>query len=231
MNSTKKIARVIGLLYLIIAIVAIMSMMVIPAKLIIWDNAQATVDNITNNTGLFRLGIAGDIIVFISEIILVVLLYTFLSPVNKTLSRLASYSRFAMAILQGINILSYLFVLLLLRDSSFLTAFNTEQINGFVMMSLNIYQFIVYIWQIFFVLHLIVLGYLVIKANFLPSFLGYALVGGSLGYLLDSISVMFAVNNVAFTAINNVFFAIGIVGELGFTFYLLIKGVKQPKIE
>lgn len=55
--SNKKIARIAGLMYLMVVLTGLISLMYIPNKLIVWDNASLTFDNITASETLFRVGI------------------------------------------------------------------------------------------------------------------------------------------------------------------------------
>jgi hypothetical protein len=57
MNSTKRNARVAGLIYLSLALTAPFSLIYIPRTLIVRGNAAATANNITAHESLFRLGI------------------------------------------------------------------------------------------------------------------------------------------------------------------------------
>lgn len=65
MNSIKKIARVAGLLYLIIAIVSPFSFFYVRSSIIVSGDATATASNIMASEWLFRLGIVGDAVVFL----------------------------------------------------------------------------------------------------------------------------------------------------------------------
>ena len=67
MNSNKKIARVAGLLYLIIAIAAPFSMLHVPSALIVARDAAATANNIMASESLFRIGFVSDSVVFLGE--------------------------------------------------------------------------------------------------------------------------------------------------------------------
>ena len=57
--SNKKLARIAGLLYLIVVLTGIFSLAYIPSKLIVWDNPTSTFHNIVSSESLFRLGILG----------------------------------------------------------------------------------------------------------------------------------------------------------------------------
>jgi hypothetical protein len=228
MNSIKKTARLAGLLYLIIAIAAPFSFFYVRATIIVPGDATATASNIMASEWLFRLGIVSDSVVFLSEIVLVVLLYVLLKPVSKTFSLVAAFARLAMTVMQGINLLNYFFVLLLLSGAGYLTVFEPEQLHALALLFLNAYEYVALIWGTFFGLHTFVLGYLVYKSGYFPRILGVLLVFASIGYLTDSFG------NFLLPQYEEIFASIVVVlavGELLFTLWLLIRGVNTEQWE
>jgi hypothetical protein len=53
------------------------------------------------------LGIAGDIFVLMFEVLLTVMLYRLFKAVNGTIALVATFARFAMSIIMGINLINY----------------------------------------------------------------------------------------------------------------------------
>lgn len=220
-KSIKKIARIVGILTLLIVIFAPFSMIYVPTTLVIPDDATATANNIVVSQGLFRAGMVSDSIVFLIEIVLTVLLYVLVKPVNKTLSLAAAFSRLAMTIVQGINLLNHFFVLLLLGGAGYLRVFTLDQIHALVVMFLNAHESVVLIWGLFFSLHLLVFGYLVYQSGYLPKFLGILLVIVSFCYLIQAFgNMLFPQYKALFTSIGSLAFL-----EIAFPLWLLIKGV------
>ena len=220
-NSIKKTARIAGLLTLMIVAIAPFSMLYVPSTLIVPGDAATTANNIMASEGLFRLGMVSDSIVFLIEIVLTVLLYVLLKPVSKTLSLVAAFSRLAMTLVQGINLLNYFFVLLLLSGAGYLTAFSPDQLYAFALLFLNAHVLVVLIWGLFFGLHLFVLGYLVYKSGYIPKFVGVLLVIASLCYLIQSFG------NILLPKYEGIFATIGFlsISEIALPLWLLIKGV------
>ena len=232
-NSLKKTARIAGILILIISPFAIFSMMYVPSNLIVPGDATTTANNIMASEGLFRLGIVSDSVVFLIEIVIVVMLYVLLKTVSKTLSLVAAFSRLAMTIVQGVNLLNHLFPLLLLGGADYLTVFEPDQLYAFVLLFLNAHEYVAYIWGAFFGLHCLFLGYLLFKSGYFPrvlgTVLGILLIFGSLGYLIDSLG-NFLFSNFNAT-VSMVFLIPGTIGELILTFWLLLKGIKVPEMK
>ena len=122
--SPSAYARFAGVLYLIITVAAIFAHFVIPDQFIVPNDAAATVANIAADESIFRIGAIGsELIILLSEIVLSVVLYVLLKPVNKTLSLVAAVSRLAMTTIHGLNLLNYYFVLQLINGGDVATAF------------------------------------------------------------------------------------------------------------
>jgi hypothetical protein len=62
MNSTKKTARIAGLLYLVNGVTGFFGIIYVPSRLIVSGNAAATANNILASERLFRLGIVSELI-------------------------------------------------------------------------------------------------------------------------------------------------------------------------
>jgi hypothetical protein len=220
-------ARVAGFLILIILVASPFSLVYFPSTLIVPGDATATADNIRASEWLFPLGIVSQSVVFLTEIVLTVLLYVLLRAVSRTLSLVAAFARLAMAVIQGINLLPYFIALLLLSGAGYLTVFEPDQLDALALLFLNANEYGVYIWELFFGLHLLVLGYLIFRSGYFPRILGVLVVVGSLGYLIDGYgNILFPNHEEIFGVVVGV---TSIIGELPFFLWLLIKGVNVKR--
>lgn len=83
-----------------------------------------------------------------------------------------------------------------------------------------------------FGLHLLVLGYLIFKSEYIPGFIGVLLLIAGLGYLIDSFANFLLPNYADYASIFMLIVVVpGVIGELSFTLWLLLKGSKMPEIE
>jgi hypothetical protein len=221
MKSINKTARIAGILTLLIVVLAPFSMIYVPTALVVPGDAALTANHIMASEGLFRLGMVSDSIVFLIEIVLTVLLYVLVKPVNKTLSLVAAFSRLAMTVIQGLNLLNHFIVLLLLSGAGYLTTFAPDQTHALVMMFLDAHENMVLIWGLFFSLHLLVFGYLVYRSGYIPKMIGVLLVIASLSYLIQGFG------NILFPQYKAIFTSIGFLSsiEIALPIWLLIKGV------
>jgi Domain of unknown function (DUF4386) len=171
MNSIKNIARIAGLLYLILSALSAFGLVYVPSVLIAPRDAATTVSNILANEWLFRLGIVSNLLAFTVNIFVVVFLYKLLKPVNEGVASLM-----VILILMGlaIGMLNELnqVAVLLFSSADYLTAFTADQLQALVLLSLDLYEHGFLISHIFFGLWLFPMGYLIFKSGFLPRFLG-----------------------------------------------------------
>jgi hypothetical protein len=230
MKSIKNTARLAGFLILLIAVLAPFSILYLPSTLIVPGDAAATASNILASDGLFRLGIVVDSGVVLLEIVVIAILYVLLRPVNRTLALAAAFARLAMTIVMAVNVFNSLGVLLLLSDAEYLTVFEPDQLHALVLLVLNLHEGGVYVWQVFFGLHWVAVGYLVFKSGYFPRILGIMLMVTCLGYLMDSFGILFPSSGVL-SMVSSAVLAVGVIGELSFTLWLLIKGVNVEQWE
>jgi hypothetical protein len=221
-NSIQKTARFAGVLYLIITVAAIIAHIYVPSNIIVPGDAAATANNIMNNETLFRFGgIGAELIVLLSEIILSVVLYVILKPVNKTLSLLAAVSRLAMTTIHGLNLINYFFVLLLL-GGGYSAVFATDQLQALVMLFLDAHSYGFTIGIAFLTIHVFILGYLIFKSGYFPRILGILFIAAGFGYLVDSFALLLSTS---YETTPGFIAAIIAISEIAFPVWLLIKGV------
>ena len=223
--SPSAYARFAGVLYLIITVAAIFAHMVIPEQFIVPGDAAATAVNIAANETTFRLGTVGsELIILLSEIVLAVVLYVLLKPVNKTLSLVAAVSRLAMTTIHGLNLLNYYFVFQLLNGSSLATAFSPDQVNALVILFLDAHSTGFTRGIAFLVPHVLILGYLIVQSGYFPKVLGYLFIAAGIGYLFDATSLLLVSS---YTTSPGVIAAVIAIAEIAFPIWLLVKGVNM----
>jgi hypothetical protein len=225
-NAIQRTARIAGAFYLLITVLSIFVHFYVPAQLIAPGDAATTADSIVASDGLFRMGIATELVLLLSEIVLSVLLYVLLKPVNNALSLAAAVSRLAMTTIHGVNLLTHFIVLLLLGGAGYLVVFEPDQLQALSMVFLDAYDYGFTIGIVFLFLHALILGYLIFKSGYFPRILGVLFMIASLGYLIDSFSHVLIPNYKT----GPVYLAIPIaIAEIAFPLWLLIKGVNAKQ--
>lgn len=225
MDKNKKTARVTGLLYLVIFICAGFGEGFVRSNIIISGDAAATANNIMASEGLFRLGFVSDLIAFLSDAIVSILLYVLLRPVSRKLALIAASLRLlAHPAIASLNLLNHFFALHLLSGADYLTVFSTDQLHAMVLLFLEAHDTGYLIAGVFFGFHLFILGYLLYKSDLFPSALGLLVAVAASGYLVESFgSFLFPGYKVFYAWIVGI---TAVVGELSLSLWLLIKGVK-----
>lgn len=224
-HSIKTTARVAGLLYLLVAVLGAFSIIYVSSTLIVPGDAAATANNIMASEGLFRLGFVGGLFTQTIQILLVLVLFKLLKPVNRNLALLMVIFSLVGIPIAMLNLLNQFAALLLLSGADYLTVFDADQLRALVLLFAELQAHGVSIAAIFWGLWLLPLGYLVFKSGYIPWVLGVLLIIGGLGYLIDFATFFlipgFDVEISQFT----------FIGELLLPLWLLIKGVNVDRWE
>jgi hypothetical protein len=197
-TAQRKVARVAGLLYLIIIIAGIFAEFFVRQSLIVPGDATTTANNIMASEMLFRAGIASDLLMIIADVALALVFYVLFKAVSNALAMLAAFFRLAQAAVLGINLLNLFFALGLLSGADYLAVFGADQLDAFSMLFLNAHSIGYSIGLVFFGVNLFILGYLVFKSGYFPRILGVLLIAASLGYLIDSFAKVLLPNYEAY---------------------------------
>jgi len=223
--SNKQVARIAGFAYLIIILAGIFAEFFVRGNLIVAGDAAATVTNILANESLFRVGFVSDFVMVICDAFVGVLLYILLKQVSKGLALLALAFRLIHTAILGINLLNHFYPILLLNGTEYLTSFSADQLHALVLLFLEAHKYGYEIGLLFFGLHCLVLGYLIIRSGFFPKILGVLMMLAGPGYLIECI-VLFLFPG--YEAVSYPGLAFAGIAELSFCLWLIIKAVKAP---
>lgn len=128
-NPLKQKARLAGILYLVIIICAGFSEGYIRQSLIVPGDAGASAANIQESALLWRFGLAGDLIAFMCDVGVSILLYQLLKPVSHTLSLIAaSFRLIAHPAIGSLNLLNHYLALNVLQHPGYREVFGPEQL-------------------------------------------------------------------------------------------------------
>ncbi len=223
MNSPQKTARVAAFVFLIIFFLGMSTELFIRPGMIVPGDPAATVRNIAASEALFRLSLASDLLRQMFLMLLPLVLYKLLQPVNKNIASLMVIFALVGVPISMLNELNNFAVLLLSSGAGYLPAFKADQLNALVMFFLELRKYGTFIPQLFS-LWVLLLGYLVFKSGFLPGILGILLMLGGLCYTVSA--VLF----VLFPSFNGTMLGLfAFIGEFLFYVWLLIRGVREVK--
>ena len=185
MTSTKKLARLVGLLYVLLSIPGFYGLVYVPSALIVDGNAAATAHNILGSETFFRSGIVANLIAQALFILVALMLYRLLKGVDKTLAALMAILLVVSVPITFLAEVHHLAIPKLLDGTGPAAAFSEAQRNAQMMASLDSYDNGILVAEIFWGLWLFPLGVLIFRSGFLPRFLGVLLFIAGFAYLAE----------------------------------------------
>jgi len=167
-RSLKNAARVVGFTYLFSMATAMFSEFYIRSHLIDYDNAAATAHNIVAHERLFRLGIAFDLLVVMSDIALITALYVILKTVNRNLALVAVFWRLMETSIHTVMTLDSFSALRLLSGARYLQVIETDRLQALARLAIGGQGAAFDVSFLFLGIGSATFGYLWFKSNYIP---------------------------------------------------------------
>jgi hypothetical protein len=226
-TSPRQAARIAGVAYLTTFVLAIFANFVVREGLIEPGDAAATATNIVDNEGLFRLGLVSFMVVFVADLVIAWALYLFFRNLSRDLSLLTAWFRLVYTVFLGVALIFFFEALQLLSGAGYLTVFNSGQLNAQMMVALDTFNYTWLIGLVCFGIHLILLGYLVVKSGYVSRVLGFVLMVAGVAYVIDTLANALLANYDDFEAVFLIIVAVpSVIGELWLGLWLLLKAGK-----
>ena len=182
------------------------------------QNASETASNIISNSLLFNTAIFLIFITIVCDIVVAWALYLFFKPVNKNLSLLTAWFRLLYTGVYLVAVTNLIKVFALTKGASYFSANSPEHISELMLFYVKSYKYEWFFGLVLFGIYLILLGYLVLQAEYVPKIMGWLLTIAGLGYIIGHSKVFL------FPQLNTSFSMFTALGELVFMFWLLFKG-------
>ena len=208
-------ARIGGALYLVIIIAGILGPLLTSGQLVVPGDAEATAQSIAASPELWRLGIATNVLMQLSDVPVMLILFLLLSPLNWHIALLALIFNIVQTATLVANQLTLVAAGLLSADQPALTD-----------VAIQAYSYGEALGLVFFGFTLLATGYLIRHSGYLPWVLGPLVQVAGVSYVVNSFLVLVApdVANIAFLVPS-------FVAELSLALWLFIKGVDASKWE
>ena len=221
--SLRGAALIAGLGYLVIFLFGLGN--VRREKLIVRGDGAATASKIVAFESQFRAFIATWMVVLVADVVVAWALYVFLKPVSDSLSLLTAWVRLMFVAVAAIAVVNLLSMLDLVRGADDSEAFQPGQRNAQAMQFIRSFDYGFNVGFVFFGLHILGLGYLIVRSDYIPRVLGVLLIITSVGYFIDSFASFLSSDYANNEALFVVFVAVpAIVSEFSLTVWLLIWG-------
>lgn len=225
-NRARLVARVGGVLYLIVIVIGGLGEAVVRGRIVVPGNATATAANLRSMEWLWRLGVTGEIVLLMCATALALILYVLLRPVSRDLALLGAFFNLVSIAIEGVAA-GALAAALLPMTNAYVGAFTPEQLNVMAMLAVRSHSTGFGIALIFFAMECVILGYLIFRSGYMPR---------SIGVLMQIAGVCYAINSFAQLLSpqlsSRLFPAIllpSLIAELSLALWLLAKGVRAEK--
>jgi len=225
-TSPQVYARIGGVLYLIVIVIGFCSEFFVRDKLVVSGDVTATANNIMASESLWRISIAGELILLVCAVALTLILYVLLRPMNKNLALLAVFFNIIEFPIEAASKLFLFAALFLSGNTDYLKAFEPHQLHALVKISLKLHDYGFGIDLVFFGFACLVYGYLLFRSGYFPKALGVLMAIAGLSYVANSFTLILAP---AYAGTIFPILVLALIGELSLCLWLMVKGVNVPK--
>lgn len=230
-TSRRQAALIAGAGYLIIFVLAIFANFVVRTGLIEADDPAVTASNIMDSEGLFRLGLVAFLIVFVVDVVIAWALYIFFRDLSQEYSLLSAWFRLVYTVFLGVAVIFFFVALQLLSGADYLNAFDTDQLNTQTLVVLDAFNYTWLVGLFAFGIHLILMGYLIVRSGWVTVLLGYVLMVAGAAYMADTLANALLANYDDVAGVFLVIVAVpSVIGELWLTIWLLARGGKETAV-
>jgi hypothetical protein len=226
-NSQRTAAKVAGWSGLLTVAIVVFGNFVLLSPLTVPGDAAATAQNIVAHQTQFRITVVCFLAYSLGVVVLLSALYIILKPVNPGLALVGALSRLVFALLWLLSTLNMLSALRILGSATYLQAFEPDRLQAMARLSLAANFDDYYVGLPFFGLAATIYAWLWLKSKYIPR--GLAL----FGIISSAWCVICAFVYLIFPHFNKIVndwlfdFPMALF-ELGLSFWLLFKGLKEP---
>lgn len=220
--STKTLARVTGVVYLLMLVLGVVAQAAIGNRLIAYDDASRTAANYAAHPGLYQLSFSLFLVEMALNIAQTALFYELLRPVNRALAVVATSLGLAGCVVKTVARLFYLAPLLVLGGDSYLNVFSAAQLRSLSLLLIHVNDHGAAIAMAFFGFYGVLKGWLIFRSEFWPRWLGVVSMIASAGWL-TFVSATLGYRMFPVTGV------LGLGGALVVAGYLLFAGVDEER--
>jgi uncharacterized protein DUF4386 len=222
MESTQSQARRAGLLYALASSLAPFAYLYVPGVLLVEGNALATADRVRASENLLRAAIVAELYGVTVLVFASLALYRLFKDVDRKNSILMAALMLVSVPISYVNALFHIAPIALLKSSAIAAVLEPGQVAAQVTFFLRLHNYGLVVNQIFWGLWLFPIGALVIRSAFIPRWLAFPLFLAGAGYVINSFGALLPPSLRSITQYGQI---LG-VGEIPFSFYLLIWGAR-----
>lgn len=226
--SRQGTARLAGALYLAMGLPGAFALIAFPRFFLVAGDAKATAGRIAAAPGLYRFSVFADLMCAVFAIWMVMVLYDLFKDVHRGHARLMVGFALGMVAIGLVNTVLMAAPLVLTSGAGYLTTFDKHQLDALTLGFLGLRSQGLHVATMYWGLWLLPLGILTYRSGCLPRVLGVLVVIAGCTYVADSVAYYFLPEYARMIA--NASTLPQALGEVGFTGWLLIKGVRADPI-
>lgn len=229
MDSTRKTARLAGLLYLLSSIPGAFSLLYVPAKVIVEGDAAATADRIRASGTLLRMGIGAELLGMTLFVFLALVLYRLFRPTSESPALAMLVLILLPMPISFLNVVNEVAAMDLAGGGAaarYLAAVNPPERDALAYLFLDLHGRSISVAQVFWGLWLFPFGVCVMRSGFIPRVLGILLILAGIGHTSSAVGdLVFPQYAAAIGRVTGIL----TLGELPIILWLLIRGARPQR--
>jgi hypothetical protein len=223
--SRRLAARIAGVSYVALFALAIFANFFVREGLVVGGDAAATFTNIAESEALFRTGLLAFGIIFLLDVIVAGALHVVFESVSRHVSLVAAWFRLVYTAFLGVAAVFFFAALELVGGAGHLAAFTQAQLEGHLTLAVNAFNYTWLIGLAAFGVHLVLIGYLMVRSGAVSRVLAVILAVAGTAYMIDTTAYTMLSNYSDFEGVLLAIVAIpSVVAEFAFAVWLLRGG-------
>lgn len=222
-RALQRYARLAGALILVSFAAGLFGEVYVPSALSAATSNITTAHSVASRETLMHIGFAAYFIEALCDIVLTMIFYVILRPVDRNLALLATLFRLAATATFAASEFFYLAAMVFAGNSKYLRTFSPSQLDALTHFSFAIYGYGGSA-PVFYGAAAIVVGYLIYQSGFLPRLFGAVWVIGGLGQVGNAFALILAPAYASFWE-----YVPLLVAMLTLALWFLVRGVNVQK--
>ncbi len=225
---TERTAGIIaGVGYVALFVIAIFANFVVREGMVVSGDAMLTAANIADAEVLFRIGLVGFLAIFAIDVVVAWALYIVFRRVQRDVSLLAAWLRLGYTVMLGVALVFFFQALQWIGQAEFLSGFSLEQANAQALVAIDTFNAAWMIGLALFGLHILVLGWLILRSGVAPKLLGAVLILAGAFYVIDTVALSMLGNYEEYSSLMTALVAgPSVIAEGWFGLWLLLRAGK-----
>jgi hypothetical protein len=226
-QRARLVARVGGVLYLIIIVLGVLGEVAVRGSIVVPGNATATAANLRSMEWLWRLGVAGEVALLTCGVGLGLILYILLRPVSRDLALLAVFFNLVCIAIEGVAAVSLAAALHPVTNAAYVDAFTPEQLDVIAMQSVRAHTAGFAIALVFFGVECVIFGHLISGSGYMPRAVGVLMQIAGACYVINSFALLLS-PPLSSRLVPPILIP-PLIAELSLALWLLVKGVRAER--